>query len=189
MRCSRHPSDGVCASSLREHLFTLIAAQARQQAQVLTPTKMQAEDRQKSDAQHSPSLIFLRSVSPYNNSARQQQHHHKFDQRFYRSPQVRPTSNPTTATSGAAQKKKKHNMMSLLASLFGSRSEQPELGGSDYRASRGSKTSLGSSPSSLPIPQKWLSALIPNRWKKESCLFSLEDVVKPSLHAIRDHFL
>ncbi|KAJ4959540.1 hypothetical protein NE237_026651 [Protea cynaroides] len=179
MRCKRHPSDtssgvGVCASCLRERLFTLIAAQACQQAQALSPAQTQAEDRRKSDAQHPPPLIFPRSVSPFNDPSRQQ-HHHKFDQRFYRSPQVRPTSAPTTATSGAAQKKKKHSMTSLLASLFGSKSEEPEPGGPDHRASRGSRTSLGTSPSSSPIPQKWLSALIPSRRKKESRLFSLDD--------------
>ncbi|KAF8379140.1 hypothetical protein HHK36_028569 [Tetracentron sinense] len=157
MRCKKHFSDlssvvGVCASCLRERLFALISAQARQQALARAD-----EDRRKSDA-HPPPLVFPRSVSPYicRRSDDSSWHHHipsHQDRRFYSTPQVGPTS--TTTTSGISGKKK-HSKFSLFSNLFSSRSDEPD---SDPRVSRPS----------------WFSSLLSGGRKKQSRLFSLDE--------------
>ncbi|KAI3697270.1 hypothetical protein L6452_30164 [Arctium lappa] len=108
MRCKKHYTDlsstvGVCASCLREHLLSLIAAQ---------------EQAQNLDRNFEKNPVFPRSVSPYiscrksdrsagadawpRNSLRKDhhphpptapRHHHSLsDQLFYRTPQVGPTT-------------------------------------------------------------------------------------------------
>ncbi|XP_010247696.1 PREDICTED: vitellogenin-like [Nelumbo nucifera] len=169
MRCKKHLSDlsssvGVCASCLRERLFALIAAQVQ----------AQAEERRKSDS-HPPPLVFPRSVSPYvcRRSDDSSWHHNHFDQRFYSTPQVGPTSN-----SAAHGRKKKHSKFSLLTSLFTSRSKDHRHEADDEhqsRVSRFSRDSISSSSSS-PISSSWFSSILPSRSrKKQSRLFSLDE--------------
>ncbi|KAJ4953336.1 hypothetical protein NE237_030168 [Protea cynaroides] len=179
MRCKRHSFDassgvGICASCLRERLVIIIAAQTRQQA--LAQAQVEAEERRKSDA-HPPPIIFPRSVSPYiyrrSTSEPSWEHHHQFDQRFYSTPQLGPTSYHTTVAGSVH--KKKQSKFSLFASLFGKfRSQEPESEGTDPRVSRGSRSSSATSTSSSPISQISFSALFPSHRKKISRFFSLE---------------
>nr|DAD47563.1 TPA_asm: hypothetical protein HUJ06_017500 [Nelumbo nucifera] len=167
MRCQKHLSDlsssvGVCASCLRERLFVLIAAQAR----------AQAEECRKSDPHPQP-LVFPRSVSPYvcRRSDDSSWHHNHFDQRFYSTPQVGPTSN--TAAYG---RKKKHSKFSLFTSLFTSRSDDHRRKHDPHesRISRASRDSI-STLSSSPISSSWFSSILPGRRKKQSRLFSFDE--------------
>ncbi|XP_042510707.1 uncharacterized protein LOC122086076 [Macadamia integrifolia] len=187
MKCKRHPTDlssgvGVCASCLRERLFALIVAQTRQQALIQAEAEAEAEDRRKSDSHHPPPLIFPRSVSPYIYRGSINEHH-QFDPRFYTTTQVGPNSvpisapNSTSFTAGAAPKKK-HSKFSFFAFLFGSKSEEAEANGPhprDPKVSR-SRSPIPTSPSSPSSSQTWFSTLVPNRRKKQSRLFSVEDV-------------
>ncbi|XP_043715567.1 uncharacterized protein LOC122663962 [Telopea speciosissima] len=178
MRCKRHPTDlssgvGVCASCLRERLFALIVAQSRQQAQV--QAEGEGEDRRKSDAQHPPSLVFPRSVSPYIYRSSDNDHQ-QFDQRFNTTPRVRPASAPSTTTTAGAAPKKKKSKFSFFAFLFGSKSEEPEADVPDPRDSRVFRSSLATTPTSPSMSQTWFSTFIPNSRKKQSRLFSVEDV-------------
>ncbi|KAK9273015.1 hypothetical protein L1049_017822 [Liquidambar formosana] len=160
-------SVGVCASCLRERLFSLIAAQAQAQVQVQAQLRSAAaEDRLKSDP-HPPPLIFPRSVSPYisrrkadDTSWYHHQHHlHSVsNQRFYSTPQVGPGGSITTAGSLT----KKRGKFSLISKLFRSRSEKLDL---DPRASRDSCTTSSSSPS-------WFPSIFSGRRKKRSTIFS-----------------
>ncbi|XP_042505914.1 uncharacterized protein LOC122082426 [Macadamia integrifolia] len=190
MRCKRHPSDpssgvGICASCLRERLFAIIAAQARQQAlaQAQEQAQAEAEDCRKFNGRAPPPLVFPRSVSPYiysrsasDPSGEYLHHHNKFDRHFYSTPQVDPTS--TNTTIGGAAPKKKRTKFSLFANLFRKfRSEEsdPDGSGTDARTSRVSRSSLTTSSSSSPISQTSFSALFPGGRKKLSRLFTFED--------------
>ncbi|XWS32480.1 hypothetical protein CRYUN_Cryun23aG0162200 [Craigia yunnanensis] len=169
MRCKKHLADlsssvGVCATCLRERLLTLIAAQAQAEAQAqqtqLARAAAAAEDRQKSDP---PPLIFARSVSPYvsrqksdDNSATRIHH-----QRFYSTPQVRPTYSITaTIDFEATRSFKKKNRFSFFSNLFRSRSEKfnsdPRI---HYQNSCNEPSSSSSSPS-------WLSTIFAAHLKK-----------------------
>nr|DAD34555.1 TPA_asm: hypothetical protein HUJ06_005195 [Nelumbo nucifera] len=150
MRCKKHLSDlsssvGVYAFCLRERLFALIADQVQ----------TQAEERRKSDS-HPPPLIFPHSISPCvcRHSDDSSWHHNHFDQRFYSTHKVGPTSN--TAAHG---RKKKYSKFSLFASLFTSRSKdhRHEANDEKSRVSRFSRVSISSSSSS-PISSSWFSS-------------------------------
>ncbi|XP_043696554.1 uncharacterized protein LOC122647129 [Telopea speciosissima] len=184
MRCKRHPFDpssgvGICASCLRERLFAIIAAQARQQALAQAQAQAETEDHRKSNARPPP-LVFPRSVSPYiySRSASDpsgEHHHHKFDQRFYSTPQV--GSNSTSTTIGGATQKKKRRKFSLFTYLFGKfRSQESEPDATDPRTSRVSRSSLATTSSSTsPISQNSFSSFFPSHRKKLSRLFTFED--------------
>ena len=169
MRCKKHPTDlssgvGVCASCLRERLFSLIAAQAEAQARAQAQGRL-AEDRRKSDT-HPPPLVFPRSVSPY--VCRQKSDdvacgHQLYDtvsqRRFYSTPQVGPTYSNTGTVASFDLFKKKPSKFAFVKSLFRSRSETSE---SDPRVSRGTTTSSSSS--------SWLGSIFSGWSKKQSRL-------------------
>ncbi|KAJ4963335.1 hypothetical protein NE237_023274 [Protea cynaroides] len=127
-------------SVVRERLVIIIAAQTHQQG--LAQAQVEVEERRKSDAQPPP-IVFPRSVSPYiyrrSTSDLSWEHHHPFDQHFYSTPQLGPTSYHTTIVGSVH--KKKQSKFSLFASLFGKfRSQEPESESTDPRASRGSRS-------------------------------------------------
>lgn len=171
MRCKKHPADlssgvGVCASCLRERLFSLIAAQAEAQAREQAQARL-ADDRRKSDT-HPPPLVFPRSVSPY--VCRRKSDDVAFDlhlydavtrRRFYSTPQVGPTFSHTGAVASFDLFAKKPRRFGFVRSLFRSRSEASE---SDHRDSRGGVASSSASSSS------WLGSIFSGRRKKQSRL-------------------
>lgn len=163
MRCKKHYTDlssivGVCASCLRERLFSLVAAQeqARLQAQSL-------EEKSRNSDTH---LVFPRSVSPYisrrksDNSVastgaeawpNDSRHHSLPDQRYFSTPQIGPTTGGYNSI-----RKKKHSFIrfSLLSNLFRSKKRNedsdPRVSVSNSGGSCGgsnSATSAMSSPS------------------------------------------
>ncbi|KAL2514055.1 hypothetical protein Fot_28026 [Forsythia ovata] len=180
MRCKKHPTDlsgsvGVCASCLRERLFSVIAAQE----QALTQKQAQArerEDRLKFDAQQPP-LAFPRSVSPYISRRKSDTtatwHIHGHDQRFYSTPQVGPTGSIAVVDNTIKKKRASGRFSSLFTGLFRSKSGKPNLNStqiSDPAASGqlNSQDSCNASPS-------WFSNIIPGRRKKQIRTFSLDE--------------
>lgn len=136
MRCKKHYTDltsivGVCASCLRERLFSLVAAQSKSQLQ----SQLQAQTLEDLETQNP---AFPRSVSPYitrrksdisgNSTAPIDNHQHGdrnrhrsvADQLFFSTPQVGPIAgdyNPYR------KKKKQHSFIrfSLISNLFRSK--------------------------------------------------------------------
>ena len=170
MRCKKHPSDlssgvGVCASCLRERLFSLIAAQAEAQARAQAQARV-AEDRRKSDT-HPPPLVFPRSVSPYVCRRKSDEvacgGHQLYDavsqRRFYSTPQVGPTYSSPGAVASFDLFKKKPSKFGFVKSLFRSRSDTSE---SDPRVSRRTTTTSSSS--------SWFGSIFSGRSKKQSRL-------------------
>ncbi|CAA3022526.1 Hypothetical predicted protein [Olea europaea subsp. europaea] len=185
MRCKKHPADlsssvGVCASCLRERLFSVIAAQEQALAQKQTHTR-DREDRLKFDAQP-PHLAFPRSVSPYIShrksdttaAAATTWQIHGHDQRFFSTPQVGPTGSITVVDSTSGKKKRASGRFSsLFTGLFRSKSEKPDFNSSQIsdRAVSGqlnSRDSCNASPS-------WFSNIFPGRRKKQIRTFSLDE--------------
>ncbi|KAJ8534739.1 hypothetical protein K7X08_016467 [Anisodus acutangulus] len=171
MRCKKHYADassslGVCASCLRQRLFIVIAAEAQAQAQAQTHSYYKAI---KSDT-NPPPLAFPRSVSTYISrrksdiTPRQFQRNSIPDQRFYSTPQVGP--NGTTINVPTLYKKKNYGL-SLLSSLFRSRSKKSNL---DSRVSNSGDYCPASSSS-----PSWFSTILPSRRKKQSRTFSLDE--------------
>ncbi|KAL4562909.1 hypothetical protein LXL04_026940 [Taraxacum kok-saghyz] len=141
MKCKKHYTDlssivGVCASCLRERLFSLVVAQ--EQAQAQAQSKDQNVEEKNCNLDTHP--VFPRSVSPYisrrksDNSAasttaaawpssnqqrsERNRHHSLPDQRFFSTPQVGPT------TGDYNPRRKKHHSfigLSLLTKLFRSK--------------------------------------------------------------------
>eukprot|EP00262_Sarcandra_glabra_P005070 TRINITY_DN1634_c0_g1_i1.p1 TRINITY_DN1634_c0_g1~~TRINITY_DN1634_c0_g1_i1.p1 ORF type:complete len:323 (-),score=8.93 TRINITY_DN1634_c0_g1_i1:336-1304(-) len=142
MSCKRHPCEqgggiGICASCLREKLFDLIAAQAKE-------TSESAEDRPKFGT---PPLDFPRSISPYicTQSARTDivgdtWHHHQ--PRFYSTPQVGPAF---------SQKKKNQSGFSTISSLFGVRSERNDKVSDSLSSSSWFSTLIGRGGKKKPL--------------------------------------
>lgn len=173
MRCKKHLSDvssgvGVCSSCLRERLFSLIAAQARQQQ---AQAQVQAQEESRKSDPHPPPLVFPRSVSPYVSRRKSDYswpHHHNLpDRRFYSTPQVGPST--TTATS-ISSSDNKHRKFSLFSNFFRSKSDKPRLDPCVRKDSSEVASSSSSSPS-------WFSNLISCRRKKQTKLFSHQDSI------------
>ncbi|CAH9127199.1 unnamed protein product [Cuscuta epithymum] len=170
MRCKKHFSDlssadGVCASCLREKLFTLVAAQSSH----IQQQKFQApEDRRTSDVVIQPPLFFPRSVSPYisrRNSDTSPWHlHPRHEQRFYFTPQIGP--NGKIDEGDEYSKKKRNYGFSMLYNLFNLRSK-PD---SDPVASgHGEPCAVNSSSAS------WISSIFSGLRKKQHRTFSLDE--------------
>lgn len=181
MRCKKHQFDfsssiGVCASCLRERLFSIIAAQA--QAEKLSELGSGAGDIRAADDTRPPPLVFLRSVSPYvqrpksdedlwSDLDREGNRRHRH-QRFYSTPQIGPncrTNNSanTTFVSTGSFDRKKRSKFSLWSKFFRSRSEKFEKNHkSPSRESHGPDSS-SSSPS-------WFSTVFSNNRIKKSSL-------------------
>ncbi|KAL2892620.1 Protein CFT1 [Bienertia sinuspersici] len=122
MRCKKHLSDlsssiGVCATCLRQRLFSLLEAQSIPNSISENPNPNNNHQSISSLHHHHhqeqpPPLIFPRSVSPYITRRKSDQPDNKpIIQRFYSTPQVDPT-----------QKKKKNSRFSLISKLFRSKS-------------------------------------------------------------------
>lgn len=136
MRCKKHPCDlsnsvGVCASCLRERLFSLIAAQAQISSLAHSRTFVGAlEDHHRKFDPKPPSLVFPRSVSPYVShrksdhttwqDSKHQRRPRPLQFRFSSTPQVGPTYTATSSV-GSCMIKKHNSKFSLLSNLFQSR--------------------------------------------------------------------
>ncbi|KAI3444852.1 hypothetical protein Pfo_001517 [Paulownia fortunei] len=177
MRCKKHPADlsssvGVCASCLRERLFSIMAAQAQAQAQKQAQLHQAQQDCRKSDTQQPPPLSFPRSVSPYisrrksdTNTATWQLHGHH--QRFYSTPQVGP-SGSIVVEMKKNKKRSGGRFSSLFSGLFRSKSDKPDLDSRPVSDPGVSVDSCSASPS-------WFSTIIPGRLKKQIRTFSLDE--------------
>lgn len=181
MGCKKHPVDlsssvGVCASCLRERLFSVIAAQ--EQALVQRQTQARGrEDCLKFDAQQPP-LAFPRSVSPYishrkSDTAAATWQIHGHDQRFFSTPQVGPTGSLTVDSTISKKKRASGRFSSIFTGLFRSKSGKPDLNSSQISdpAASGqlnSRDSCNASPS-------WFSNIIPGRRKKQIRTLSLDE--------------
>ncbi|XP_047306562.1 uncharacterized protein LOC124909979 [Impatiens glandulifera] len=159
MRCRKHLNDfsnniGVCASCLRERLFSLVAAQEQ-------------ENRRTSEPQPSQP-VFPRSVSPYVCRRKSDSGDFSHDKRlseqlFFSTPQVRPTT--AFDVTGSVWKRKKDNKpFSFLRRLFRSKSDTTD----SVSNPRDSYASSSSSPS-------WFASMLSSKRKKKSRLFSLDE--------------
>ncbi|CAI9764707.1 unnamed protein product [Fraxinus pennsylvanica] len=175
MRCKKHPADlsssaGVCASCLRERLFSVIAAQE----QALAKKQAQARargDRLKFDAQQPP-LAFPRSVSPYI-SQRESETTAGYDQTFYSNPQVGPTGSIAIVDSGIKKKRASGTISSLFSGLFRSKSGKPDSdSGQNSEPSVSGQLNSRDSCNASPL---WFSNIIPGRRKKQIRTFSLDE--------------
>ena len=118
MRCKKHLSDhsssiGVCASCLRDRLFSLIHSQSQYHSQTHSISDPNYPDSDpnpnpKLNPNNPPPLIFPRSVSPYISRRKSEP-----IPQFYCTPQVNPTT-------------KKHKF-GLISKLFRSRSRKPDV--------------------------------------------------------------
>jgi hypothetical protein len=139
MRCARHPYEGgvgVCAPCLRDRLLALAAAQNA--ASSLPPPPPPPEEQE-------PEPVFPRSVSPYvcrrKSDASAPRGRPPGSLLFFRTPQVGPAYG---AGSGAGFEdgdigfRRRRGRFSVLAALFGQRSEDGKRGdkeGAKYRSS------------------------------------------------------
>jgi hypothetical protein len=170
MRCKRHTVDfsssiGVCASCLRERLFTLAVSTA-------------ASENDDNDHRHSrispPPLLFPRSVSPYvaprksdagtGTGAGGRDSVASSNNRFFATPQVvvQSSSSEKVFESDRSFKKKKSGL-SRFSSFFRTRSD-------DYDSRRDScdASTVFSQPSSATTSRSWFSKVISVRSKKQS---------------------
>lgn len=174
MRCKKHYTDlssivGVCASCLRERLFSLVAAQEQARAQAQSQGQNLEEKNRNSDTH----LVFPRSVSPYisrrksdnsaastvaeawpNDSHHYNRHHSLPDQRYFSTPQVGPTTGGYNSS-----RKKRHSFIrfSLLSNLFRSKKRNED---SDPRVSvsnSGGSCGGGDSATSAMSSPSWFS--------------------------------
>ncbi|CAH8301621.1 unnamed protein product [Eruca vesicaria subsp. sativa] len=163
MRCKRHTVDfsssiGVCASCLRERLFSLAASTAASEA----------NDHKTSPPPHPRPLFFPRSVSPYVSARKSDAGRGRADitlasshNRFFPTPQV--SSSTAVGRTSSSEKlfdssrslKKKQSKLSRFSSLFRTRSEE-------------FKDSSDASTSSPPSSSSWLSKVLSFRSKKPS---------------------
>lgn len=173
MRCKKHPIDlssrvGVCASCLRERLFTIIAAQAQSQS-----LKQAPQDCRKSETQPPQPLPFPRSVSPYISRRKSdttttawQSHDHR---RFYSTPQVGSNGSITVEIKNNRASSKGRGISSLFLGFFRSKSEnKPEsVPGpvSDPRVLINSRSATTS----------WISNFIPSGRKKKIQTFLIDE--------------
>lgn len=176
MRCKRHTVDfsssiGVCASCLRERLFSIAASTA-------------ASENDDNDHRHSrispPPLVFPRSVSPYvaprKSDAGEGDSLASSNSRFFATPQVGPTTDRSCGGGGggggglssSSEKvfesgrsfKKKRSGLSRFSSFFRTRSD-------DYD-SRARDTFDAASTFSPSSSRSWLSKVLSVRSKKQS---------------------
>lgn len=204
MRCKKHLSDvtsavGVCATCLRERLLSLMAAQARAEAQQVQLSRHRSYAREdlprKSDPlPPPPPLVFPRSVSPYVSRRKVEdsswsfqspldERHRRFHHRFYSTPQVQPTyygggiSTSSFVTTGSVSRKQR-SRFSFWSSLFRSRSEKLDSVPRDSSHSTCDPASSSSSSST------WLSSMFSRRKKKQSKCCTIEEAMdqrkKPS---------
>ncbi|TKW06212.1 hypothetical protein SEVIR_7G228000v4 [Setaria viridis] len=141
MRCARHPYEGgpgVCAPCLRDRLLALAAAQ--NEASSLPPPPPEPEHE----------LVFPRSVSPY--VCRRKSDASGARGRpllFFRTPQVGPAYGGGGGTGGFEEgdigfRRRRSGRFSVLAALFGHRSEDKEKdGGAKERRHRRSSWLAG----------------------------------------------
>ncbi|CAN6269070.1 unnamed protein product [Urochloa humidicola] len=129
MRCARHPYEagpGVCAPCLRDRLLALAAAQ-NEASSLLPPPPPEPE----------PELVFPRSVSPY--VSRRKSDASAARGRpllFFRTPQVGPAAYGGGAgfeEGDIGFRRRRSGRFSMLAALFGHRSEKENDGGKERR--------------------------------------------------------
>ncbi|CAO2036266.1 unnamed protein product [Urochloa humidicola] len=147
MRCTRHPYEagpGVCATCLRDRLLALAAAQ-NEASSLLPPPPPPPETE--------PELVFPRSVSPY--VSRRKSDASAARGRpllFFRTPQVGPAwgGGGGFGEGDIGFRRRRSGRFSVLAALFGHRSEDKEKddGGKERRRR-----------------SSWLAGI--GRWKKE----------------------
>ncbi|CAN6276740.1 unnamed protein product [Urochloa humidicola] len=125
MRCARHPYEagpGVCAPCLRDRLLALAAAQ-NEASSLLPPPPPRPEPE--------PKLVFPRSVSPY--VSRRKSDASAARGRpllFFRTPQVGPAAYGGGFEEGdIGFRRRRSGRFSVLAALFGHRSEKEGGGG------------------------------------------------------------
>lgn len=195
MRCQKHASDissgvGVCATCLREKLFTLVAAQSRH---ILQQQFQAPDDRRRSDVDHPP-LVFPRSVSPYvsrrnSDSSSCHHHHHRrygsvAEQRFYFTPEIGPNGKIDEENeyySEMTTKKKKTNYrFSFFNNLFRS---NPDKRNSDAGASNSGDPRIDSSSSA-----SWISSILGGCRKKQHCAFSVDESTTAAKRRSCRHF-
>lgn len=210
MRCKKHYTDlsstvGVCASCLREHLLSLIAAQEQAQAHA------QNLDQKHRNLEKNP--VFPRSVSPYINCRRPDhsigaaawphnnrrkdhhphppnapRHHHSLsDQLFYRTPQVGPTTGLHN-TGGHPHNKRSFMRWFSFPKIFRSKYRNsadtvsvPGASDSTFReqCGGGNSTSSTSSPS-------WFSSIIHGgRYRKKQPVYVDESAVTAAGGVVR----
>ncbi|XP_022867221.1 uncharacterized protein LOC111386949 [Olea europaea var. sylvestris] len=182
MRCKKHPADlsssvGVCASCLRERLFSVIAAQEQALAQKQAQARSR-EDRLEFDAEQPPPA-FPQSASPYishRNSATaaaSRWHLNGHDQRFYSTPQVGPTGYISAVDSSVKMKCAGGRISSLFSGLFRSKTGKPDLdSGQNPDSSVSCQLNSRDSCNASPL---WFSDIIPGRRKKQIQTFSLDE--------------
>ncbi|TVT99737.1 hypothetical protein EJB05_19576, partial [Eragrostis curvula] len=157
MRCKKHPfqaGGGVCATCLRDRLFTLAA---EQNGGASSPPRPPAHA-----APPPPPVAFPRSVSPYvsrRKSDASLRHHHP-SLLFFRTPQVGPAGSGALEEGDIAYEyeKRRAGKFSVLATLFGHhhhhhdhRSDDKDNGGATKERKKHS----------------WFAGIIPRRRKKQ----------------------
>ncbi|RLM65092.1 hypothetical protein C2845_PM16G18100 [Panicum miliaceum] len=136
MRCARHPYEGgpgVCAPCLRGRLLALAAAQ--NEASSLPPLPLPPEPE--------PELLFPRSVSPYvcrrKSDASAPRGRPPGGLLFFRTPQVGPAYGGGFEEGDIGFRRRRSGRFSVLAALFGHRSEDKDRdGGGKERRHRSS---------------------------------------------------
>ncbi|KAL7593179.1 uncharacterized protein LOC111906026 [Lactuca sativa] len=211
MKCKKHYADlssvvGVCASCLRERLFSLVAAQEQAQAKAQSQDQTVEEKNRNLDTHP----VFPRSVSPYisrrksDNSAastaaaawpnsnqhnsERNRHRSVPDQRFFSTPQVGPTVgcyNPC--------RKKKHSFIrfSLLTNLFRSKKRNevdldsdPRVSVSNYGGSYGGGDSV---TSAMPSPS-WFSTIRSGGGCRKKQPFCFNESSNSAASVMRKHY-
>lgn len=171
MRCEKHCTDlssidGVCASCLRQRLFSLIVAQEQAQAQslganncnsdknpALPPSVSPYISRQKSDSFVAPIAAVQR---PYN---KPRLNHSLSDQRFYSSPQI--VLNTGGCIGGPSSHRKKQSLLrfSSISNLFRSSSRNGDTDSGHRVSVSSSRDSYGAggNPTSLTSSPAWFT--------------------------------
>ncbi|KFK37265.1 hypothetical protein AALP_AA4G235000 [Arabis alpina] len=173
MKCKRHTIDfsssiGVCASCLRERLFSIAASTAASESE---------------DSNHLPPLFFPRSVSPY--VAPRKSDAVVLDSsktRFFATPQV---GGPTTTDQQPSEsersfkKKKKRNGLSRFSTLFRTRSDDYDsrTRTDDSLSHDGATSTFSQSSSSSSTSRSWLSKVLSVKSKKNTTCY-IEDLIE-----------
>lgn len=180
MRCARHPygvGPGVCAPCLRDRLLALAAAQNEASSLPPPPPPHPQEPE--------PELVFPRSVSPYVSRRKSDASSGGARGRpllFFRTPQVGPAYGGGGGGAGGFEegdigfRRRRSGRFSVLAALFGHRSEEKERGkcGGGYRERwrrpswlagivRRKKDPAAASPPPLSPPRRSWRGVISNR--------------------------
>ncbi|ESQ39094.1 hypothetical protein EUTSA_v10001551mg [Eutrema salsugineum] len=177
MRCKRHTADfssrvGVCASCLRERLFSLAASTAA--------SENDDNDHHRHSRISPPPLIFPRSVSPYvaprKSDAGGGDSLASSNSRFFATPQVGSNTDQSYGGGGSSSSekvfesgrsfKKKRSGLSRFSSFFRTRSE--DYDSRTKFSTRDSCDASTFSPSSSSSSRSWLSKVLSVRSKKQS---------------------